>query len=125
MYVRRHFLLLIDALYRLYNNTMNKTAAARTHVPFAFVRLSSWRSYLTVLLGRRASALQGNSSARTLCAVRASPPRACVMGGSSKRKASDAAPAAGEDALAEAVETAKRKAEARLQSVWREDTLVR
>jgi hypothetical protein len=50
------------------------------------------------------------------------------MGGPSKRKASDVAAAAGDDAsdaLAEAVEAAKRKAEARLQSVWREDTLVR
>lgn len=40
-----------------------------------------------------------------------------------KRKA-EAGPA-GEDSLAEAVEAAKRKAETRLQSVWREDTLVR
>ena len=41
-----------------------------------------------------------------------------------RKKGDEAAAAAGED-LAGAVEAAKRKAEARLQSVWREDTLVR
>jgi hypothetical protein len=42
-----------------------------------------------------------------------------------KKEEDDAGAAGGADGLAGAVEAAKRKAEARLQSVWREDTMVR
>ena len=146
VYVRRHVLLRLTEAQarrarciitrRIKQRPQSPNAEGKPYVPASFRFAGAGRSRVArgmrrrctaarAFLLHRASAQQANSFARTPWAARASPPRPCVMGGAAKRKASDAAPAAGEGALAEAVEAAKRKAEARLQSVWREDTLVR